>query len=70
MSVFIRILLRYIAMALVTKGWLSADDAASISGDQELISMIEMGLGAVLASITEVWHWIERKWRQRDEGAK
>lgn len=64
MTPFVRIALRYIAMALVARGWLTETDASTISADAELIAMIEVGVGAALATVTELWHWFERKWKK------
>ncbi|MDS1138572.1 hypothetical protein [Nitratireductor indicus] len=64
MTPFIRIGLRYFAMFLVVRGWLSEDDATSIVGDHELISLIEMGIGFVLVGATEIWHWIVWRWQK------
>lgn len=65
MTVVIRIALRYFAMLLVTKGWIGAQDASSLSSDAELIGLIEMGVGMVIAAGVEIWTVIARRmgWR-------
>lgn len=61
MSVFTRIMLRYLAAALVARGFLGADDAASITDDPDIAMAIEVGLGTAIAGITEGWHMLARK---------
>lgn len=48
-----RIILRYVAAALLTKGFLDTDTAALLAGDPDLIHMLEIGLGAALTWLTE-----------------
>lgn len=60
-AIFIRILLRYLAGALVVRGIMGADDAATFSADQDVQMLLETGLGVGIASATEIWHWLSRK---------
>ncbi len=60
--IIIRIGLRYGAAALVTRGLLGADDAAAISSDPDIAMAIEVGIGTVIAGVTEVWHWAAHKY--------
>jgi hypothetical protein len=59
--IFVRIFLRYLAAVLVARGLLGADDAAAIAGDPDIAMMIEVGVGAAIAGITEAWHWFTLK---------
>lgn len=60
-AVLIRIVLRYGAGILVTRGLMGADDAASLSTDPDVAMAIEVGIGAVIAGATEVWHLAARR---------
>lgn len=60
-GVLARILLRYIAAALVAKGFLSDDLGASISGDTDMLSAVSLGLGAVIGAATEGWYWLAKR---------
>lgn len=60
-SVIIRILLRYGAGILVTRGLLGSDDAAAFSSDPDIQMALETGLGLAIASGTEAWHYLARK---------
>lgn len=53
---FIRIGLRYLSMALVAKGVFSPEEANLFSSDADLVSAIEIGVGLIIAAVTEVWH--------------
>lgn len=56
-----RIALRYIAGALVVRGFLGSDDAAAFTSDPDIQMAIEAGLGLAIAGATEAWHWAARK---------
>ena len=60
-AVFIRIGLRYGAGVLVARGLLGADDAAAFSSDPDIQAGLEIGTGLAIASVTETWHWLSRK---------
>lgn len=55
MGVWVRILLRYIAAALVAHGWFSQDEAALLLSDPELSAAFEIALGVVIAAAVEAW---------------
>lgn len=59
--VLIRIALRYGAGILVARGLMGADDAAAISTDPDVAMAIEVGVGTVIAGVTEAWHWAAQK---------
>lgn len=62
MTAIIRILLRYAGMALATKGFIGAQE---LSGDPEFVALVEMGVGALMATGTEVWYALAKRfgWR-------
>ena len=60
-SVIIRIALRYAAAALITRGLIGSDDAATFTSDPDIQMALEAGLGVVIASVTEAWHWAARR---------
>ena len=60
-AVFIRIGLRYGAGVLVARGLLGADDAAAFSSDPDIKAGLEVAAGLAIASVTEAWHWLSRK---------
>lgn len=59
--VFTRIAMRYVAMALVARGLLGADDASILSTDPDIAMLIEVGIGSAIAVGAETWHWLARK---------
>ena len=64
-AVFTRIVLRYLAAALVARGFLGADDASAIAADPDIAMAIEVGLGAAIAAVAEGWHWLTLKIKER-----
>lgn len=62
MTPLIRILLRYIGVALATKGFVGAD---TLYGDAEFVALVEMGIGASIAGGTELWYFLAKRfgWR-------
>ncbi|WEX07361.1 hypothetical protein [Chelativorans sp. AA-79] len=56
-----RIIIRYIAGALVAKGLLSAEDAYFINADPELVDLVTTTIGAGLMIATEWFYWLARK---------
>jgi len=56
-----RILLRYLAMALVMWGWLRPADAAVVQADSDLRMIVEIGLGLAIAIGTELWYWAAKR---------
>lgn len=61
MSTAVRILLRYLAMVLVTRGLMGADDASVFSTDPDVQMAVEAGIGFAVAGATELWHWVSAK---------
>lgn len=56
-----RIILRYVAMALVARGIFTAEDASTLSSDGDLLNAIEIGVGALIGVGTEAWYYLARK---------
>lgn len=72
MSVFVRILLRYAAMALVAHGYLTKGDANLIAADPDVAMALEMAIGATMGAASEIWMLVQKraeklKRRLRDE---
>ncbi|MER9685918.1 hypothetical protein [Mesorhizobium sp. M0139] len=60
-SVFIRIVLRYAAAALVARGLFGSDDAATFTADPDIQMLLETGFGLAMGAVTEGWHLLARK---------
>lgn len=57
----IRVLLRYLAGILVTKGILQAEDANAIATDPDLIDMFNVLAGLAIGIATEWWYYLAIK---------
>lgn len=66
MSVFVRILLRYLAGMLVARGLLMESDGNMLASDPEVASFLEMAAGAALGTLSEGWYMLAKKfgWKQ------
>lgn len=53
----VRILLRYLAVWLVAKGYFSSEDGSTFAGDPDVAMVIDMSVGAAIAGATELWFW-------------
>lgn len=60
-SVVVRIVLRYVAAALVAKGVFTAADAGHLTSDPDVINLLEVGAGLAVGAATEWWYWLARK---------
>lgn len=60
MGLVIRIALRYIAAFLIARGVLSDEFGTTLASDADVISMIEMALGALSGIAAEVWLYADR----------
>jgi hypothetical protein len=62
MTAIIRIALRYIGVALAAKGF---TEAQTLSGDAEVVAIVEMAIGAAIAVATEAWYALAKRfgWR-------
>jgi uncharacterized integral membrane protein len=60
-----RILIRYLSMALMAKGYFSQETADALIVDRDLQQLVEMGLGLAMATATEVYYKraLKRGWR-------
>lgn len=59
-GVIIRILLRYIAAALIAHGYLSAD-SADFASDPDIVEFVEIALGGAVGAATEAWYYLARR---------
>ena len=60
-DIIIRIALRYIAGALVFNGVLPDELGNSLMNDPQVIQVVNVGLGLAIASATEAWYFLARK---------
>ncbi len=60
-GVFARILLRYLAAALVARGLVSADLGSQIAGDADVLSVTMTLVGAAVAIAVEGWYWLAKR---------
>ena len=56
MQPLIRIVLRYLAGALVAKGIFDPDTGAALANDPEVAAYVEMVAGVVIGTATEWWY--------------
>lgn len=56
-----RILLRYLAMFLVTKGYLDAGIGQELATDPDILNFITLGLGVLISVATETWYALARR---------
>lgn len=60
-AVVARIVLRYVAGALVIKGLIPEDTGTQIASDADLLGILETGLGLGIGALTEGWYYLARK---------
>lgn len=60
-GVFARILLRYLAAALVARGLLTDDIGALLSGDADVLTAATTAIGLLMAAGVEGWYALARK---------
>lgn len=60
-SVIIRILLRYVAAALVAKGLLSPGLGEYITDDPEVAALVEIAAGVAAGAAAELWYTLARR---------
>jgi hypothetical protein len=56
-----RIVLRYVAGALIAHGVLDMAAGTDIAGNADVLELVQLGVGAALGVATEVWYWAARK---------
>jgi len=61
-GVVARILLRVAAGVMIGRGWLSADDGATLSTDPDVMHLVEGAIGAVVWSATEVYYYLAKRY--------
>lgn len=59
-AVIIRIALRWLAGALVAKGFLT-DTQTDLFLDPDLMSMIEVGAGLLIGALVEGWYYFAKR---------
>lgn len=64
-AVLARILLRYIAAALIAKGIFEPQLGNQLATDPEVARYVEMGIGLAVMGATEGWYWLAKRfgWR-------
>jgi hypothetical protein len=67
--VFIRILLRYLAAVLVTRGLIAPDLGEMISRDPDIAMALQVTSGALIAALAEGWYYLAHKFGWRNEVA-
>ncbi len=60
-AVVARIALRYVAAALVTHGLLTADVGGTLSGDPDVLMLIQVVAGAGIGIAIEGWYALARR---------
>lgn len=56
-----RILLRYLAAALVARGLVSADLGSQIAGDADALTIMATVAGSLVAVAVEGWYWLAKR---------
>lgn len=62
MTVVIRIILYIIAGYLLRGGWIPEDVAEQISNNEELVLLLEAGVGVVVTAGTVLWWRLAKRW--------
>lgn len=62
MGAIVRILLRYVAGALVAKGVFSPELGDFITADPEIEMAVQIGLGILIGAITEYAYALAKRW--------
>ena len=61
LPVLVRIGLRYLAGALVAKGFLAPEMGVEIANDMDLQALIEIGAGLAIGAATEAAYYLARR---------
>lgn len=65
-AVLVRIILRWLAGALVTYGVLTTDLADIVASDPDIAAALEQGLvvlaGILAGVLAEAWYWLARRY--------
>lgn len=62
MTVVIRIILYIVAGYLLRGGWIPEDVAEQISNNEELVLLLEAGVGVVVTAGTVLWWRLAKRW--------
>jgi len=57
----VRIGLYMLSSHLISRGWLSAEDAMELRSSPELMAFVDMAIGAVVGSGTFLWYWAAKR---------
>jgi hypothetical protein len=60
-----RIILRYVAGALIAKGLLADADGDWINADPDLLQAVTAGIGIAIGAVTEVAYRLAKRWGWR-----
>lgn len=60
-GVIIRILLRYLAAALVAKGLMSQDVSDLFGSDPDIAGLVEIAIGGASVFVAEGWYFLAKK---------
>lgn len=60
-AVLARIILRYVAAALVAKGVFSTDVGATLAGDMDIQGVAEIVVGLVASGAAESWYALAKR---------
>lgn len=62
MSAYIRILLRYVSMFLITKGILDPEVGTLVATDQDIVVGLELLAGGIISAATEFYYVLAKKY--------
>lgn len=57
-----RIIVRYVAGALVAKGLIDASTGKGIAADADLVWLVDAGLGFGIGAAMEGWYWLAKRY--------
>lgn len=60
-AIVIRIALRYLAGALIAKGFLDPHMGMELSQDPQLLEALQIAAGVAVGAISEGWYYLARK---------
>jgi hypothetical protein len=61
MSAYARIILRYLAMFLIAKGVFSPELGDAIASDPDILMLVQVVTGGVVALAAEAWYGIAKR---------
>ena len=57
-----RITIRYVAGYLALKGIIYASTGKALAADADLVWLVDLGLGAGMAAVTEGYYWLAKRY--------